>query len=93
MKTRTRNYRILILNSFCATLLISAFLFAGNAGKISGRVTDRSTGEPLISANVVVKGLKIGAATDINGDYFILNVPPGTYTLSVSMLGYESINS
>ena len=93
MNTRTSNYRDLILNSFLATLLISAFLLAGNAGKLSGRITDKSTGEPLISANVMIKGLKIGASTDINGDYFILNVPPGTYTLTVSMLGYESINS
>jgi hypothetical protein len=75
------------------TVIFSVLCLAGNTGKISGKVTDKATGEPLISANVTIKGLKIGAATDVNGDYFILNVPPGTYTLSVSMLGYETINS
>ena len=83
MKTRLSNFRRLILKPILAVLLISASLLAGNAGKLSGRVTDKSTGEPLISANVTIKGLKIGASTDVNGDYFILNVPPGTYTLMV----------
>ncbi|MCK7523012.1 MAG: TonB-dependent receptor [Ignavibacteriales bacterium] len=41
----------------------------------------------------LLKVLKIGAATDLNGDYFILNIPPGLYTLTTSMIGYESINS
>ncbi|MDP1677043.1 MAG: carboxypeptidase-like regulatory domain-containing protein [Bacteroidota bacterium] len=82
-----------IIAVICATVIFSIICLAGNAGKISGKVTDKATGEPLISANVIVKGLKIGAATDVNGDYFILNVPPGTYTLTVSMLGYEIINT
>lgn len=72
-------------------IILSAFCFAGNTGKISGRVTDKATGEPLIGANVFIQSLKIGASTDINGEYFILNVPPGTYTLSASMVGYEKI--
>lgn len=82
-----------IIAVICATIIFSIFCFAGNTGKILGKVTDKATGEPLISANVIVKGLKLGAVTDVNGDYFILNVPPGTYTLTVSMLGYEIINT
>ncbi|NUN70088.1 MAG: carboxypeptidase-like regulatory domain-containing protein, partial [Bacteroidetes bacterium] len=74
-------------------ILIITPVSAGNTGKISGVVKDKSTGEPLVSANVMIKGLKIGASTDINGEYFILNIPPGTYTLTVSMLGYETVNS
>jgi hypothetical protein len=72
--------------------MFSIICLAGNTGKISGRVIDKASGEPLISANVIVKELKIGASTDVNGEYFILNVPPGTYTLTVSMLGYERVN-
>ncbi len=75
------------------TMVCSIIAVAGNTGKISGRVTDKATGEALISATVIVQGLKTGAATDINGDYFILNVPPGTYTLTVSMLGYKTVNA
>lgn len=71
----------------------STISFAGNTGKISGKVTDKATGEPLIGANVFIQGLNTGAATDADGNYFILNVPPGTYTITASMIGYETINS
>jgi hypothetical protein len=78
---------------------VMAFLFiftsvclAGSAGKIAGKVTDKKTGEPLFNANVVIKELKIGASTDENGDFYILNVPPGSYIVSVSMLGFETVN-
>lgn len=66
---------------------------SGTVGKIAGRVTDKTTREALIGANVMIKGLTIGAATDVQGQYFILNVPPGTYTLAFSMLGYESVTN
>src|SRR3972149_10390058 len=77
---------------FIITILFSVICLAGNTGKISGRVTDKTNGEPLIGANVFIQSLKIGASTDVNGDYFILNVPPGIYTLTVSMIGYEKVN-
>ncbi|MCF7802753.1 MAG: TonB-dependent receptor [Candidatus Marinimicrobia bacterium] len=63
-------------------------LFGATTGKISGTVTDAETGEPLVGANVVVDGTDQGAATDAEGEYFILNVPPGTYSVTVSMMGY-----
>ena len=59
-----------------ATLLIvlcSVNLFAGETGKISGYITDKSTGEPLIGANIIVEGTYLGAAADIDGYYFIIN--------------------
>ena len=67
-------------------------LVSGTMGKIAGRITDKTTGEPIIGAHVVLKGLSAGASTNVNGEYFILNVSPGTYTLIVSMLGYETVN-
>ncbi len=81
-----------IAAGFIVTVLFSILCIAGNNGKISGRVTDKVNGEQLIGASVFIKELKIGASTDINGDYFILNVPPGTYTLTVSMLGYKAVS-
>ena len=58
-------------------------------GKIAGKVTDKKTGEALIGCNVVIEGTSMGAATDIDGFYNILNVPPGIYTLAVSLVGYS----
>ncbi|MCB2205466.1 TonB-dependent receptor [bacterium] len=60
-------------------------------GKIAGKVTDRETGEPLIGANVVIDGTERGSATNINGEYVILNVPIGKVTLVASYIGYQQI--
>ncbi len=69
-------------------VLMAAAAMAGTTGKIRGLVKDKRTGEPLIGANVRVEGTSLGAATDFEGNYTILNVPPGEYTLTVSMVGY-----
>ena len=53
-------------------MLMIHVLSAGTTGKISGRVTDKETGEPLIGANVMVDGPPLGAATDTDGNYYIL---------------------
>ena len=73
------------------SLLIPTFLFAGTTGKISGTVTDAQTGEKLLSANVTVEGLATGAATNVDGFYAIINVPPGTYRVKASLVGYTAV--
>jgi hypothetical protein len=77
---------------FFISVLFSMICFAGNTGKIAGRVTDKATGEPLVGANVFVQELSTGASTDINGEFYILNIPPGTYTVTVSMVGYAKVS-
>ena len=62
------------------------------AATIRGRVYDRATNDGLPGANVLVKGTNIGAAADLKGEYFIHNVPPGTYTIVVSYIGYASMS-
>jgi outer membrane receptor protein involved in Fe transport len=73
-------------------LFISGFnylVFAGTTGKISGKVIDSKTKEPLIGANITLKGSNLGAATDLEGNYFIINIPPGKYQLQASLVGYS----
>ena len=65
-----------------------SFIQAGVTGKISGRIIDKESGEPLIGANIILQGTSNGAATDIDGYYHILNVRPGYYDLKVNMIGY-----
>ena len=72
-------------------MLMLHVLSAGTTGKISGRVTDKETGEPLIGANVMVDGTPLGAATDTDGNYYILQVSPGTYTVRFTMIGYQTL--
>ena len=71
-------------------MLTINIVLAGTTGKIAGRVVDKETGEPLVGINVVVKGTSLGAATDIDGYYAILSIPPGTHTIIVSMVGYST---
>jgi len=64
-------------------------LYAGQTGKISGIVKDRDTGEPVIGANIIIDGTYFGAASDIEGYYYINNIPPGKYTVTASSVGYR----
>jgi len=75
-----------ILVIFCSVLVV----YSGTTGKITGRITDASTGEPLIGANIVVKNTYLGGATDLDGYYVILNVPPGEFTIEATYIGYTN---
>ena len=75
---------------FILCLIFLQFIFAGTTGKISGKVVDENN-QPLIGCNIVVKGTSLGAATNIKGEYFILNIPPGKYDLTASMIGYGTV--
>jgi outer membrane receptor protein involved in Fe transport len=66
-------------------------LWAGTTGKISGVVTDKATGEPLVGVIVLVVGTPQGSVTDIYGEYTILNVSPELHSLQISSLGYRKI--
>ena len=78
----------IIFNLFL--FLLPIFLFGGTTGKISGKITDSNTGDPLVGVNVVLLDTDVGGASNLEGDYFILNIPPGQYTLRVTMIGYTS---
>lgn len=61
-------------------------------GSIMGRLTDRELeGGPLPFANVLLKGTSNGTTTDMDGLYSIANLEPGTYTVVVSFVGYETL--
>ena len=65
-------------------------MFSGTTGKITGKITDNTTNEPLIGANIILEGTILGAATDLDGNYVVLNIPPGTYNLRISMVSYRT---
>ncbi|MCD4777241.1 MAG: TonB-dependent receptor [Candidatus Aegiribacteria sp.] len=75
--------------SIALVLFVALSVTAGTTGKIAGRVTDNS-GNPLIGATVMVVGTSYGAMTDANGEYFIINLQPGTYSVAASMVGMSN---
>ena len=68
-----------------------ALTFAGITGKMSGRVIEKGSGDPLPGVNVIVEGKTLGSTTDLDGFYFILNVPVGVHTIRASMMGYTTV--
>lgn len=85
-----RTHRLTIL--FCCLFALGfvGFLQAGTTGKITGRIIDSETGDALAGANIFIEGTTMGAAANPAGYYVILNVPPGTYVLKASMIGYTT---
>ncbi len=63
--------------------------YAGVSGKLKGTIKDADTGEPLIGANIMIEGTTMGAASDENGEYFIINIPPGKYNVIASYISYQ----
>ncbi|MGE5497284.1 MAG: TonB-dependent receptor [Syntrophothermus sp.] len=72
---------------FCIT--VSSGVFAQSTGKILGKIVDKTTGEPVAYANIVLEGTSLGAASDANGGFVILNIPPGVYSITGSYIGYQ----
>jgi hypothetical protein len=76
---------------FLVILAILSPAFAGTTGKIAGVITDKNSGIPTPGVNVLIEGLPFGAATDLNGEYFIINVPVGSHKITVSYIGCKTI--
>ena len=72
-----------------AGLLTAATVLAGTTGKIAGRVRDAATGESIVGASVILEGTTTGASTDVDGNFTIINIPPGTYAVVVSGVGFQ----
>lgn len=84
------------INFLCAVsiiiLLINCRLFGvENSGIITGRVLDMQTKAPVPFANIIVVNTNFGAATDINGNFKISNLPPNSYQIKISAIGFRSI--
>ena len=71
-------------------LALPTAVFAQTTGKIAGQVVDAGTGETLPGASVVIVGTTLGSAADIDGNYFIIGIPVGTYTVQAQFVGFQS---
>ncbi len=90
MQKKSSNLKYLTI---CLVLVLFSVsgLIGQTTGKISGKVTDKETGNPLPGTNILLVGENLGAASDIAGDYYIINLNPGTYTIRAQMIGYDAV--
>ncbi len=72
-------------------VLMPFFLFSQEFGKVSGKVVADKDGQPLAGASVVIEGTSLGSAADENGNFTILGVPVGTYTVRADYIGFQSV--
>jgi carboxypeptidase-like protein/TonB-dependent receptor-like protein len=77
-----------LLYTLVIIICLSFLAFAGTSGKIAGLITDSESGDALPGVNVFLEGTTLGAATDIDGYFYLLNVPPATYNMVISYVGY-----
>lgn len=77
------------LSSLFIFILITSNSLA-QTGKISGTVVDGTTGEPLPFVNILIVGTTQGAASDIDGNFVIIGIKPGVYSVKASAIGYNA---
>jgi Ca-activated chloride channel family protein len=86
-----KRYKTIVSVVICTLMAIQ--LYAGGSGTLKGKVVDSETKEPIPFANVILKikdVMKGGASTDFDGNYTIKPITPGTYTVNVTYVGYNT---
>jgi outer membrane receptor protein involved in Fe transport len=73
------------------TLFFLTGIVLGSNGKITGTVSQKTNAEPAVGVNIILVDSYLGAATDQNGRFTILNVPPGTYSLRADAIGFAPV--
>ena len=86
-----RSGLVVLLSTVALLFLFSHAVRAQGTGTIKGRVFDKSSGDPLPYANIIIVGSTNGAASDIDGDFVLKNVPEGSRTLRVGYVGYQTV--
>ena len=76
---------------FCLFIIIfTVIVQAAPRGIITGMVTEINSGKKLPGVNVQIEGTLLGASSDINGQFIMLNVPVGKYALRATMIGHRA---
>jgi len=79
----------ILLVSMCVNL--TSFGLSQTTGKLAGTIVDKQSKNPLPGANIILEKISYGAATDERGQFHIINIPPGMYSVSIMMIGYKTV--
>lgn len=90
MFTVTKFNKYFFMFVYVLISIMGTLIYAGTTGKIAGKITDKNTGDAILGANIIVMGTTLGASADVDGSYYILNIPPGEYEIKASSIGYSS---
>ena len=90
IKAEVKNYYNFKVTGLLILFILNVLSVAAQTGRISGKVTDKKTGEPLIGLTVKVEGTAKGVSTDVEGRYNIGGLAAGRYTLAFSYVGYQA---
>src|SRR5215471_848441 len=63
---------------------------AGTTGRLSGHIVDAAK-QPLIGVNIAIPAARLGALSNEDGSYSVLNIPAGTYDVRITLLGYQPV--
>jgi outer membrane receptor protein involved in Fe transport len=91
MKRFLRREGAIVIMGLAILIFSSCPVFAGVTGKISGKVVDVESGEGLPGASIRIEGTTMGNMAQADGSYFIISVPPGEYSVTASLIGYQSV--
>lgn len=83
--TQSKLYQLIFIY-----LLLSAIPSWAQKSEIRGKIIDDENAEELIGATALIEGTSIGAAADLDGNYNIKNVEPGTYTVVFTFVSYQT---
>ena len=92
MPTTIRSYLLSITLLFIATAAMAAGKHGpgGVIGTLTGTVTDKADGKPIIGATIGIPDIGTGTITDVNGHYSLNNLPKGNYLVQVTYIGYAT---
>ena len=76
---------------YLALIPLITLALSQTTGKISGIIVEEDSKEPLPGANIYLVNTSYGTASDANGRFTIINIPPGKYILKADMIGYKSV--
>ncbi|MBK7106238.1 MAG: TonB-dependent receptor [Ignavibacteriae bacterium] len=80
-----------LISLFCLTVFfVLQTVVSAQTGNIKGKILDQNSSETLLGSNISIKGTSLGAASDLEGNYIVRNIPVGQYTIEVSYIGYIS---